>query len=175
MKKFTRKTHIISALAVLLIGGVVFALTRPNSPQAQIDTPKPVSTEDVQKDTQKSDTSAPSTSPAQSSQPQNLPVINKPVLAKSSGNNGPVQAKTNIEFSCSGTLDASCYVTLTNQDDPSNNLKFDPKTITDDGRGNTSVTWIWEAKAGTWTVKATQSASGYQSNTSDAQTLIVNP
>lgn len=171
MKKFTRKTYIISALAVLLIGGVIFALVRQDEPEGQIDTPKPVSTEGVQK----LESSTPSTSEAQQSQTQNLPLISKPILAKSSGNNGPVLAKTNIEFSCSGTLNATCFVTLTNQDNSSSSLKFDPKTITDDGRGNTSVTWVWEAKAGTWTVKATQIAGGYQSNTSDEQTLTVSP
>jgi hypothetical protein len=174
MKKFTRKTYTIAAVAAaIIIGGTAFALTRPDP--IPVDTPKTVTTEEVQKaETAPTPSTAQSQTTPSATTPQNLPVISKPLLAKSSGNNGPVPAKANIEFSCSGQINASCFITLTNQDYPSENLKFDAKTITDDGRGNTSVTWIWEAKPGTWSVKATQSASGYQPNSSDAQTLTVN-
>lgn len=171
MRKFTRKTYIFTALAVLAIGVAIFVLTRPDKPQAQVDTPKPVSAEDVHKS--ESATSSTSTSQAQPSETQNLPFISKPTLGKSSGNNGSIPAKVNVEFSCSGVVNASCFITLTNQANPANNLKFDAKTITDDGRGNTSVTWVWEAQPGTWIVKATQTASGYQPNSSDTQTLQV--
>ncbi len=176
MRKLSRRTYTIAAIvAAVLIGGTAFALSRPDP--VPVDTPKTVTTEEIQK---AETTPTPSSSSSQSQStssttaPQTLPVIAKPMLAKSSGNNGPVPNKANIEFSCNGQVGASCFITLTNQDNPSENLKFDAKTITDDGRGNTSVTWIWEAKPGTWSVKATQSASGYQPNSSDAQTLTVN-
>jgi hypothetical protein len=173
MKKFSRKSYIVTALflLVLLVGGVAFALTRPDQAKAPVDTPKRVSAQDVQQ----SETSSKSTTEAQPTQAQTLPTISKPTLSKSSGNNGPVPSRANIEFTCSGVVNANCFVTLTNQANSSNNLKFDAKTITDDGRGNTSVTWVWEAQPGSWTVKATQLASGYQPNSSDTQTLEVTP
>lgn len=171
MKKLLRKPYILAALAILVVGGTAFALTRPDKPPSYIDTPKQVSAEDVQN----TETTAPTNSQTQSQSNQNLPVIEKPLLSKSSGNAAPVPANASIQFACSGMPNASCMLTLTNQSDPNDNLKFEAKTIKEDDLGKRSVTWIWEAKPGTWTAKATLSASGYQPNSSDVQTLTVNP
>lgn len=171
MKKYLRNPYILAALAVALIGGTALALTRPSNPPSYIDTPKQVSTDEVKK----TETAAPTDTQTQNQSDQNLPVISKPILSKSSGNAAPVPAKASIQFACSGMPNASCVLTLTNQSDPNNNLIFEVKTIKEGDLGKRSVTWIWEAKPGIWILKATLSASGYQPNSSDVQTLTVNP
>lgn len=169
--RFRLKRYHLLVLAIFLVGGIAYALWNNNKTPSYIDKPQSVSSEEV-----KQTETAGQSNPATSTQPdQNLPLIVKPLLSKSSGNAAPVPAKANIQFVCSGITDASCVVTLINLDNSADNLQFEAKTIKDDGRGNLAVSWIWEAKPGTWSVKATLSKSGYRSNSSDTQTLKVNP
>lgn len=151
-------------LGVVVIAGGIFALTRPKklvtppASQPTAKTAKPANTSTL---TKTSDTPTPSQS--------KLP---KPTLSKSSGNNGPVPNGAMVQFICSGVINVNCSVTLTDQDRKT--ITLEAKPVSDDGRGQAAVSWLWEAKAGTWQIVATASATGYQSTESDPQTLKVN-
>lgn len=108
-----------------------------------------------------------STSPsATAASSDNLPT---PQLIKSSGNNGPVPAGAVIEFVCSAPAGYSCAVRLTGP--KTENLAA--KTLTDNGRGQASVSWTWTAAKGTWNVTAVLSDGKGGEKASPTQRLEV--
>lgn len=101
----------------------------------------------------------------------NIPVPSKPVLIKSSGNNGSVPSGAIIEFVCQGTAGLSCKVVLINQGGGTVELPI--QALKDNGRGQYFTSWEWKSTAGLWQVYAVATNSQGGSAEGDKQKLEV--
>lgn len=120
------------------------------------------------------------TSPAASpSKPNGTPTtqqqapapLSKPILIKSSGNNGPVPSGAAIEFVCSSDAGIYCQVVLTSS--TGREVKLGEKLIQPTNMGLPSINWVWAAEQGDWKVIAQARNNSGSSSQSDQQTLTV--
>lgn len=102
----------------------------------------------------------------------NIGKLPKPLLNKSSGNNGPIPTGVLVNFTCTGGVNTSCQIILTNSE-TSKELKLETKQLEALDRGQPSAVWTWESVTGTWEIVAIVTADGYDGNTSNVQELIV--
>ena len=109
-------------------------------------------------------------SSAQTLAPPSTIDIPLPVLAKSSGNNGPVPIGATINFTCSSTLGYSCAVELQRQGITS---VFLEKQQLAGENGQYAANWYWQSTSGSWSVTAILSNSSGQSKSSAAHTVEI--
>ena len=98
-------------------------------------------------------------------------IPDKPILIKSSGNNGSVPKDIAIEFVCRGMSEINCKVVLQKQDSP--NIELPNKILKDNRTGQFFSSWEWQSIAGYWQVYAVATNSQGKSAQSDIQTLEV--
>ncbi len=144
---------------------------KKETPGAQ---PLGVSSENTESGSQDSTSPAPSpakpgsTPVTQQKSPVALP---KPILIKSSGNNGAVPSDAAIEFVCSSDTGTYCQVVLTSS--TGREVKLDEKLIQPTSKGLPSINWVWTAEQGNWKVIARARDNSGSSSQSDQQTLTV--
>lgn len=168
VKKLLKNKIILVALFLVTAGLVSVAAyvkysqpkTKDTSPNVTKNRPAPTNTP--------TESSATTTTPATA--PVALP---KPLLAKSSGNNGSVPPGIPIEFTCKGQLSLQCTVILIDKNNPANKIDLGAKTIQDDGYGQAIVAWNWNSVSGNWSVIARVTDGKGNSAQSDEQSLVV--
>lgn len=174
MRKKRAKNFIIF-LAILLIASIVVAkyaypkafkknnsFSKRNSGQNELN-----KSQNILYD-QTSNTNSKSIENAQSKKSQNLA---KPILNKSSGNNGPVPIGIPINFVCQSSEGAGCVVELKNKNGNIINLGYQP--FKNNGKDQYYADWYWTSAEGDWTIVARLKNNQGEVSESDPQNLSV--
>ncbi len=124
-------------------------------------------------DTPVEDSNVETSNPGSSSSPSSNSSVplEKPVLIKSSGNNGPVPRGANIEFVCQAPAGLKCSVALTKAT-PAETITLEPKTVQQNQGSIAGASWYWTAKTGSWKIVANLS-DGSRTSSSAVQNLEV--
>jgi len=179
MKRHKKNRVIVGAVSLLIVGGLAAYLgflreknPAPTGISGNAVKNEPTDYKDVATPTANS-SSAPSSSLHQTPPP--VSNLSKPTLQKSSGNapGSSVPSGSGIEFTCEGTLGASCQIILTSKTNPSNAIALPAKPISSNGRGANFANWTWSAVQGSWSVVAKTSDGTGTTTTSDAQSLEI--
>lgn len=170
-KNRVRAIAAIAALASILVIVMIFTSFRADKGTVRTDpaaikrnTPVTVK-EDVEtpiQDTQNQRAGGTSGTPI------TLPV--KPVLSKSSGNNGPIPQGATVNFTCTGSAGDSCSIILAYN---GKEIVLGPKDIKDNGRGQALADFYWTATQGVYQVIAQAKNASGQTNVSSSQALEV--
>lgn len=177
-KTNTKKVIIIVSVLILLgliVGGLFgyryYQSNKSGSGQANTSQ-MTIDSSDAQNNPSNNNTDSSTTDNQPSVQTSNnVPVPSKPVLIKSSGNNGPVPSGAIIEFVCQGTAGLNCKVVMINQ--RGNTIELPTQALKDNGRGQYFTSWEWKSASGSWQVYAVVTNSQGGSTESDKQTLEV--
>lgn len=149
MKKPT--IYIVTTLFLigLVIGGVVYySKYNEKKPTAAVEIPSQSSTQ-IDTTDQTTNTPLPVTNQKTTSNTPPPPLT--PTLTKSSGNNGPVPAGSNMNFICSAEPNIDCSVILIYS---GKQIVLGPSKVTDNGRGQYFASFYWASVKGSYTVTA---------------------
>ena len=167
----TKRKKILFILTVvgslILISGLIWVKLKNNPKQAnnlntlQEASPNSESTQQPPTSTQNNEVTP------KNSSPDPIKIPTQPVLTKSSGNNGPVPAGSNMNFICSAEPNIDCSVILTYN---GKQIVLGPSKVTDNGRGQYFASFYWASVKGSYkvTAQAKNSQGGVSSSITQA-------
>lgn len=173
----TRNAILVGLVIVLLVVAGLFAYrwwrnkqarstVVPPNPQTELGNQE--GSDEAARNTNEQNQALASTSPSTAATAATT--LPKPLLAKSSGNNNIAVSKgAVIEFTCSAPAGYQCSIVLTGP----KTITLESKSLVDNGRGQSVVSWTWTAESGSWQVKAILKDNKGNQSQSDAQALEV--